>query len=210
MEKRLKRIRHIWQNADEPRKALKAWANRPKKLGARLRRWRAVLVFMTRKRLALIARGNIAAAKRLKPFRKVAKGRVETLQAKRATRRRKRQRKINTRPGPPGWGACRAVTDYVIAIVGHRARVTSRKRAWGNLRSHHNVLRLRADAVDFGIANAHWLAQEIRRKLTGDPNARHVDYQWFEFTLFGLRFRAQLIASTHGTGPHLHFGLERA
>ncbi len=107
------------------------------------------------------------------------------------------------------WGGCRRITNRMIRIVGERARVTSRKRSetYGNPGSDHHISQKRADAVDFGIANAYALADEIARELGGPSDID--DYENFVIEDEGDRFRIQLIAGTHGTGPHLHGGVLR-
>lgn len=111
------------------------------------------------------------------------------------------------------FGGSRAVTDEVIRIVDNRAPVTSRKRAAnhalsiGNPSSDHSGLNKLADAVDFGIAEAHALKNEISRKLGGP--AQLEDFGTFTTRRNGHSFRVQIIAGTHGTGPHLHVGVKR-
>lgn len=108
------------------------------------------------------------------------------------------------------WGGSREITNQVIRIVGKRASVTSRKRwaTFGNPGSDHHMSQTTADAVDFGIAEAHSLADEVARKLGGPSDIK--DYQNFFITRNGKRYRVQIIAGTHGTGPHLHVGIRRA
>lgn len=111
------------------------------------------------------------------------------------------------------WGGSRQVTNEIIAIVAGRARVSSRKRAAGdplslaNPGSDHNALNRLADAVDFAVADAHWLKNEISRRLGGP--AVLADYGTFTVVRGGRTFRVQMIAGTHGTGPHLHCGVRR-
>jgi hypothetical protein len=113
------------------------------------------------------------------------------------------------------YGGTRAVTNEVIRIVDGRAPVTSRKRAaWdplsrANPSSDHNAANLDADAVDFGIANAYSLAYEIAAEL-GAPGQWSGDYDEFTVRHNGQTYRVQMIAGTHGTGPHLHVGVRRA
>lgn len=110
------------------------------------------------------------------------------------------------------WGGSRAVTNEVIRVVGRRAPVTSRKRAahdplsLANPGSDHNEANKWSDAVDFGVANAYSLAREIAAKLGGQWER---DYDSFVIERNGRRFRVQIIAGTHGTGPHLHVGVRR-
>ncbi len=111
------------------------------------------------------------------------------------------------------FGGSRAVTDEVIRIVNGRAPVTSRKRAAnhplsiGNPGSDHSGQNTLADAVDFGIAEAHSLKNEISRKLGGP--AQLADFGSFTTRRNGQSYRVQIIAGTHGTGPHLHVGVKR-
>lgn len=117
------------------------------------------------------------------------------------------------------WDGCTAilvceVVPFVTAFTG--APVTSGKRweTFGNPGSDHYKGNKDADARDFGIANAYQTAQELRRLLTGDSSALHTDYENFYIvrTLPGgieATFRVQIIAGTHGTGPHLHVGIRR-
>jgi hypothetical protein len=108
------------------------------------------------------------------------------------------------------WGGSRGVTNEVIGIVNGRAATTSRKRVatFGNPGSDHHVSQRSADAVDFAIAEAHWLKNEISRRLGGPSTL--ADYGSFYIRRKGKRFRVQIIAGTHGTGPHLHVGVRRA
>ncbi len=107
------------------------------------------------------------------------------------------------------WGGARSVTEEVIDIVGKRAPVTSRKRTetFGNPGSDHHTSQKNADAVDFGIAEAHWLKNTISRRL-GGPNTLP-DYGTFTVRRNGKAYRVQIIAGTHGTGPHLHVGVRK-
>jgi hypothetical protein len=131
------------------------------------------------------------------------------LEAFRRELARKRVAKAEAAAEAALWGGSRVVTNEVIRIVGNRAPVTSRKRTetFGNPGSDHHVSQTTADAVDFGIGEAHWLKNEISRKLGGPASLP--DYGSFGVTRNGRRFRVQLIAGTHGTGPHLHVGVRR-
>jgi hypothetical protein len=107
------------------------------------------------------------------------------------------------------WGGSRQVTNEIIRIVNGRAQVTSRKRTetFGNPGSDHHVSQTTADAVDFAIAEAHWLKNEISRRLGGPGDLP--DYASFNVRRGVRTYRVQLIAGTHGTGPHLHVGVRR-
>ena len=110
------------------------------------------------------------------------------------------------------YGGSRAITNEAIRIVAGRARVTSRKRAASdplsiaNPGSDHSAQNTQADAVDFGIATAYSLGAEIARRLGGSWST---DYQSFTVRRDGHSYRVQIIAGTHGTGPHLHVGVLR-
>lgn len=120
-------------------------------------------------------------------------------------RRKLKEEKLTARL----WGGSRAVTNEVIRIVNGRAATGSRKRwaTFGNPDSDHHMSQRTADAIDFLIGEAHWLKNEISRKLGGPSTL--ADYGSFVITRNGKRFRVQLIAGTHGTGPHLHCGVRR-
>jgi hypothetical protein len=119
-----------------------------------------------------------------------------------------RQRQIKARENAQ-WGGARQVTNEIIGIVNGRAPVTSRKRweLFGNPSSDHYRGNKDADAVDFGIAEAHWLKNEISRRLGGPSEL--ADGGTFVIVRGGKTFRVQIIAGTHGTGPHLHVGVKR-
>lgn len=112
------------------------------------------------------------------------------------------------------WGGSRGVINEVTRIVAGRAPITSGKRAASdplsiaNPDSDHNEANRLADARDFGTANNHALKNEISRKLGGP--ATLPDYGTFTVRRNGHTYRVQIIAGTHGTGPHLHVGVRRA
>lgn len=127
-------------------------------------------------------------------------------------RRMARRKALRTPQWSWAWGGSRGVTNEVIDIVDSRASITSRKRTltFGNPGSDHHTSQVFADAVDFGIANAHWLKNELARKLTDGQRTAVNDYENFFIIRKGRRYRVQIIAGTHGTGPHLHVGVRRA
>lgn len=109
------------------------------------------------------------------------------------------------------WGGSRFYTNRAIEAVPRAVPVTSRKRfePFGNRGSDHFYLNVRADAVDRGIANSRTYAYLIA-KACGHPDPdRVVDYGTWTTRRNGRRFQHQLIWSTHGTGPHLHYGVHR-
>jgi len=138
---------------------------------------------------------------------------AKELVSKRQAQVTEAQRVVARHSASTEFGGSRAVTDEVIRIVDGRAPVTSRKRAAnhplsiGNPGSDHSGQNTLADAVDFGIAEAHSLKNEISRKLGGP--AQLADFGSFTTRRNGQSYRVQIIAGTHGTGPHLHVGVKR-
>lgn len=112
-------------------------------------------------------------------------------------------------PGFPYWGGGRAlVAELVRPVVARKGiAITSQKRweTYGNPGSDHYKGNRTAYAEDYATASNYALAQEIRTAL--EPGAIHVDYQTFIVEFRGHRFAVQIIAGTHGTGPHLHVGV---
>ena len=136
----------------------------------------------------------------------------EDTDRERVARGRERRRRHRERADDDNWAYCRGVTDLVIRIVDQKrpnTKITSRKRSetFGNPSSDHYIKNTRADAVDFARVNDQWLMDEIAKELGGPADV--VDFQSFIITHNGRRFRVQIIAITHGTGPHLHVGVKR-
>lgn len=116
--------------------------------------------------------------------------------------------------GRGAWGGSKSVIEREVVPVLERQGVpiTSRKRwaTYGNPGSDHHRSQLLAYAVDGGVANAHGLADKIGRRLGIIGKGEHVeDYREYRIKRGGRVFRVQIIAGTHGTGPHLHVGVRR-
>jgi hypothetical protein len=142
--------------------------------------------------------------RRLQDFWEARKHRL----AQRLKRAQRAARELKDTPGDPWWGGCRHVTNYVDEII--LPTTTSRKRTetYGNPGSEHSDSQIESDAIDFATASNYDAARRIYHALTGRTDWGG-DYSFFYFTFRGMRFRGQLIAGTHGTGPHLHFGCTR-
>jgi hypothetical protein len=128
--------------------------------------------------------------------------------------RPKGRKKDQRADGKGLWGGSkRVVTREVDPIVErHGIRRTSGKRreTFGNPSSDHFVGNLTAFARDYATANNHDLKNKIGRKLGIVKKGESVqDYKAYYLRRGGRRFRIQLIAATHGTGPHLHIGVRR-
>ena len=144
------------------------------------------------------------------PSKTTAFYQVSKADVKRGAQRRAARRKaLRTPKWSWLWGGSRGVVNEVISVVNGRVPITSRKRwaTFGNPGSDHHMSQRSADAVDFATANNYALAREIARKLGGSWSG---DYDSFYITRKGRRYRVQIIAGTHGTGPHLHVGVRRA
>lgn len=122
--------------------------------------------------------------------------------------RRIRRKQIVVKAGAPHWGGCEDILrkEIVPFCVKQGAPEGSGKRSetYGNPDSDHHVSQVWASARDFLIANAHWLRNKLAAKLgIGSSTA---DYVAYYIRRAGHTFRVQMIAATHGTGPHFHVG----
>jgi hypothetical protein len=160
-----------------------------------------------RRKLRAVRKRARGAKRTIKRARKVLK--VSRKRAARLLKRIRRRKKALAEASQ--WGGSRGVTNRIIEIVGGRAAVTSRKRpanhplSLANPGSDHNEANTTSDAVDFGIAEAFSLRDEVMRKLgVSEPI---FDGAHYVITFNGKRYRVQPIARNHGTGPHLHFGV---
>lgn len=118
------------------------------------------------------------------------------------------------RRGPLWWGGSRLIYRRevwpIIRDAGIATTSGKRRETFGNPGSDHYFLNLLAYAKDHATANNFALANKIKRRLLRDPDApANVDYSSFYIRRYGHRYRVQIIAGTHGTGPHLHVGIRR-
>lgn len=173
------------------------------------RRWRRNLRGRRRQKQLHLDTGKAGHRKRAALLGRRMRSLVD--RARRLRRRLARLRSI--RPGPSTWGGSKAIVREEVApiLAAEGVPRTSAKRSetFGNPGSDHFIGNLRSYAEDYAIAEAYALATRIRRALIGDSSQTHRDYESFYITRRGHTYRVQIIAGTHGTGPHLHVGVER-
>jgi hypothetical protein len=127
--------------------------------------------------------------------------------APRGTARRRRSDKF--------WAGSRYFTNLAIEhIDGIRDRpaINSRKRltTLGNPASDHFVGNVTADAVDFNLVNDQRAATRLAKRFGWRGAGEFPSFGTFTATNpRGRKYRIQIIWTTHGTGPHLHFGVKR-
>jgi len=126
-----------------------------------------------------------------------------------------RQRGPISGTGP--WGGCESILEREVVPAVARNRGPGyegsgkRSETYGNPESDHHISQKDASARDFLLVADHSMARLIYGGLTGNsPSAWPGDYADFYFKRAGRDFRGQIIASNHGTGPHLHVGIRRA
>lgn len=118
--------------------------------------------------------------------------------------------KLRRRPksGTGPWGGAQSIFDNEVRPVLKRNGVpitsTKRQETYGNPDSDHHVSQRDAYAGDGATANNHALADRIGYALGIGPVT---DYTNYYIKRNGRTYRVQIIAGTHGTGPHIHIGI---
>lgn len=114
------------------------------------------------------------------------------------------------RSGTGAWGGSQSIFENevfpVTRAAGFSPTSTKRRETYGNPGSDHHVSQALAFAADFPTANNRELAQRVARRLGLGTVSEYTAYY---IKRAGRTFRVQFIWSTHGTGPHLHIGIER-
>ena len=109
--------------------------------------------------------------------------------------------------GEGPWGGSESVGREIERFVEERRGDVSgsekRSETYGNPGSDHHVSQTTAFAIDFLLANDYEMAYAIAAYFGVEWQG---DYSNFYVTRGGHTFRIQIIAGTHGTGPHLHVG----
>ena len=115
---------------------------------------------------------------------------------------------INETPGDPHWGGSRDVFwNEVVPAAGVNPHSTKRTETFGNPGSDHHVSQTLAYAGDFLPSEARAIA--IGRALGISYSGYADDYKGYYIQRDGHTYRVQIIAANHGTGPHVHVGIER-
>jgi len=121
-------------------------------------------------------------------------------------RKRRNRNKITFTPGSPHWGGCADIyTQEVVPAVGI-AHSTKRTETFGNPSSDHHVSQIWAHAGDYAPGVS--LAIRIAKALGIGYSGYHDDYKLWYIYREGRQIRVQIIAANHGTGPHVHEGME--
>lgn len=128
---------------------------------------------------------------------------------KNLTKRIKDSKKgINFSPGDPNWGGSRDIFwNEVVPAAGINPHSTKRSETFGNPGSDHHISQVLAYAGDFAPSVDRAIA--IARRLGIGYNGYADDYKSYYIQREGVTFRVQIIAANHGTGPHVHVGIER-
>lgn len=126
-------------------------------------------------------------------------------------KRRATLRASGTGPYAGSESVAREIERFVESRRGECSGSEKRWETYGNPSSDHYAGNSTAYAIDFLLVNDYAMAAELYAYLTGNPASQWGgDYSNFYIVRGGRRFRVQLIAGTHGTGPHLHAGVRRA
>jgi hypothetical protein len=137
-------------------------------------------------------------------------GSPQRRRARRAIRKLKRIQAASVRPGSPWWGGGKRIIQEevwpIVRAAGIRPTSGKRRETYGNPSSDHYYKNVWAFAKDYATASNYALAQRIRKRL---DLGIHSDYAEFYISRYGHSYRVQIIAGTHGTGPHLHVGIKR-
>jgi hypothetical protein len=148
--------------------------------------------------------------RRFKVHRKAVAKLVElTAEEKRELEALKRRNRNRRASGEGDWDGTESVAreiEWFVEVKSGRGDVSGsekREETYGNPGSDHHVSQTNAFAIDFLLANDYAMAAAIAAYFGVDWAG---DYSAFYVVRGGHTFRIQIIAGTHGTGPHLHVG----
>lgn len=158
---------------------------------------------------------KVRARYHLRRFRRHRKAVIKlaglTKKRKRELREWVKENRIPVASGTGDWGGSESVELEIEAVVekkrGECSGSRKRTETYGNPGSDHHVSQTTAYAIDFLLANDYEIAYIVAAHFGVDWAG---DYSNFYVERGGKRFRVQLIAGPHGTGPHFHTGTRLA
>lgn len=152
---------------------------------------------------------------RFKAHRKAVRKLVRLTHAQRRELERwKRENIIPKASGKGPYEGAKSVAREIEAVVerkrgecsGSEKRAATHPLSLSNPGSDHNEANRDAYAIDFLLVDDYEMATIIAAHFGVDWAG---DYSNFYVERGGRTFRVQLIAGTHGTGPHFHEGVRR-
>lgn len=156
---------------------------------------------------------KVRAAYHLRRFKTHRKAVVKLVRLTKAEKRElaawKKAHQSHKASGEGGWGGSESVGREIEWFVeeklgrGNVSGSEKREETYGNPGSDHHVSQTNAFAIDFLLVNDYDAATRIAAYFGVDWAG---DYSEFYVERGGHTFRIQIIAGTHGTGPHLHVG----
>lgn len=153
---------------------------------------------------------KVRAAYQLRQFKKHRKAVKKLARLIYKEKKRLASLRIPVASGQGAWEGTESVAREIEAVVERlRGECSGSEKRWetyGNPGSDHHMSQTDAYAIDFYLANDYTAAEAIARHFKAEWAG---DYDNFTVERGGNWFRIQLIAGTHGTGPHLHAGIRR-
>lgn len=156
---------------------------------------------------------KVRAAYHLRRFKTHRKAVVKLVRLTKAEKRElaawKKAHQSHKASGEGPWGGSESVGREIEWFVeeklgrGNVSGSEKRVETYGNPGSDHHVSQTNAFAIDFLLVNDYDAATRIAAYFGVDWAG---DYSAFYVKRGGNTFRIQIIAGTHGTGPHLHVG----
>lgn len=156
---------------------------------------------------------KVRAAYHLRRFKTHRKAVVKLVRLTKAEKREldawKKAHQSHKASGEGDWGGSESVGREIEWFVeeklgrGNVSGSEKREETYGNPGSDHHVSQTNAFAIDFLLVNDYDAATRIAAYFGVDWAG---DYSAFYVKRGGHTFRIQIIAGTHGTGPHLHVG----
>ena len=131
-----------------------------------------------------------------------------------AEKKRLAELKKKVPSGSGSWDGTKSIIQNEVMPIARQWGIspTSAKRweTYGNPGSDHWMGNRNAFAKDFATDSNGAFGAAIARELGIGYSGLSDDYKSYYIVRGGKNFRVQIIAGTHGTGPHLHIGIRRA